>query len=74
MAGRGYGIVWAPEWLALDDLRNGRVVEVLRPWRSGETCLSIVCRKRRLTPRRIRVVIDFLREAATLRRIHETAP
>ena len=36
MACNGHGIVWAPEWLALDDLRDGRVVEVLRAWRSGE--------------------------------------
>ena len=66
MACNGYGIVWAPEWLALDDVRHGRVVEVLREWRSSEMLISVVRRERRLTPQRIRVVIDFLHEAAKL--------
>ena len=50
MACNGHGIVWAPEWLALDDLKGGRVVEVLRAWRSGEMRMSLVRRERRLTP------------------------
>ncbi len=66
MACNGYGIVWAPEWLALGDVRRGRVVEVLKEWRSGEMLMSIVRRDRRLTPQRIRVVIDFFCEAAKL--------
>ena len=66
MACNGYGIVWAPEWLALSDVRRGRLVEVLREWRSGEMQMSIVRRDRRHTPQRIRVVIDFLCEAAKL--------
>ncbi len=66
MACNGYGIVWAPEWLALGDVRRGRVVEVLREWRSGEMLMSMVRRERRLTPRRVKVVIDFLGEAAKL--------
>ena len=52
MACNGYGIVWAPEWLALGDVRRGRVVEVLRDWRSGEMLMSIVRRDRRHTPQR----------------------
>ena len=64
MACNGYGIVWAPEWLALADIRSGRVVEVLRDWRSGKMPMSVIRRERRLTPQRVRVVIDFLREAA----------
>ena len=66
MACSGYGIVWAPEWLALDDVRRGRVVEVLREWRSGEMLMSVMRRERRLTPHRVRVVIDLLGEAAKL--------
>ena len=64
MACNGYGIVWAPEWLALADLRRGRVVEVLKEWRSGAMLMSVVRRERRLTPQRIRTVIGFLDEAA----------
>ncbi len=66
LACRGFGIVWAPQWLALDDLRRGRVVEVLQDWRGGEMLMSVVRRDRRLTPHRVRVVIDFLCDAARL--------
>ena len=66
MARNGYGIVWAPEWMALDDLRSGRVVEVLKTWRSSEMRMSVVRRERRLTPRRISVVTDFLHKSAKL--------
>ncbi len=66
MACNGYGIVWAPEWLALGDVSSGRVVEVLKEWRSSTMLMSVVRRERRLTPQRIRVVIDFLCEAAKL--------
>ena len=64
MALGGHGLVQAPEWLALDHLRDGRVVEVLRGWRYGEMRLSLVRRERRLAPERIKVVADFLCEAA----------
>lgn len=74
MACNGYGIVWAPEWLALDDLRSGRVVEVLKAWRSSEMLMSVVRRERRLTPQRIRVVIDFLCKAANLWQAREASP
>ena len=74
VACNGYGIVWAPEWLALGDVRSGRVVEVLREWRSAEMLMSIVRRERRLTPQRIRVVIEFLCEAAKLWHIRKTLP
>ena len=64
MACGGYGIVWAPEWLALAVLRSGRMREVLKKWRSRRTPISIVRRERRLTPQRVRVVIDFLCDAS----------
>ncbi len=66
MACNGHGIVWAPEWLALSDVRSGRVVEVLQDWRSGEMLMSVLRRERRLTPQRVRMVIAFLCEAARL--------
>ena len=62
----GCGIVWAPEWLALDDLRGGRVVEVLRAWRSSKVLMSVIRRERRLAPQRVKLVIDFLCEAAKI--------
>ncbi len=66
MALGGHGLVRAPEWLALDDLRAGLVIEVLRDWRSAEMQMSIVRRERRFVPERIKVVVDFLGEAAKL--------
>ncbi len=74
LARNGYGIVWAPEWLALGDVRSGQIVEVLQAWRSGRMPMSVVRRERRLTPQRIRVVIDFLCEAAKLWQVREKSP
>ena len=65
MAAAGHGLVWAPEWLASeDDLKNGTLVEVLAGWRSEQQIISIVRRDRRLTPRRLRLVIEALQAAA----------
>ena len=64
MAASGHGIVWAPEWLASDDLRLGRMAEVMTDWRSDEQVVSMVRRDRKLTPRRLRVVTDTLLAAA----------
>jgi len=64
MARNSHGIAWAPAWLALDDLRRGRVVEVLKEWRCGEMPLSMVRRERRLTPKRTKTVIAFLADVA----------
>ena len=74
MARNGQGIVVAPEWLALDDLRQGRVVEVLRDWRSTKMLMSIVRRERRLTPQRTKVVVDFFCEEAKLWKGPEASP
>lgn len=74
MACQGHGIVWAPEWLALGDLECGRVVEVLKAWRSGEMRMSLVRRERRLTPRRIQVVTDYLCAAARLWQSRDIPP
>ncbi len=60
----GHGIVWAPQYLALNDVRCGRMVEVLAAWRSASMTVSIVRRERRLTPLRIRTVIDHLLQNA----------
>ena len=65
LAAAGHGLVWAPEWLAQDDLRLERMVEVLTTWRSGEQVVSMVRRDRRYTPRRLHIVIDALLDAAS---------
>ena len=56
----GFGIAWAPAWLGLDDLRAGRVVEVLKDWRCAAAPLYSVRLQRRLTPRRTHLVMDFI--------------
>jgi hypothetical protein len=33
MVRAGFGIAFAPAWLAIDDLRSGRLVEVRKDWR-----------------------------------------
>lgn len=66
MLREGVGLTWAPTWLGLDDLRSGRVVEVMRSARIPETPLSAVRLDQRLTPRRTRAVLDgIVAEAAT---------
>lgn len=56
----GLGLSWAPAWLGVDDLRNGRVVEVMRAARVSETPLSAIRLDRRHTPQRTRTVLDCI--------------
>lgn len=60
----GLGLAWLPEWVGLRDLRDGRVVELLRDWRGPETPMHAVRIDRRHTPIRVRRLLDDLREAA----------
>ena len=64
MAG-GLGTAWLPAWCGLDDLRAGRVVELLRDWRASETTVHAGLPDQRLIPQRTRGVLDSLVEAAT---------
>ncbi len=61
-----HDLAQAPEWLALNDLRAGNVIEVLRKWRCSETPMSLIRRERRLVPQRTKVVPGFLCKAAKL--------
>nr|WP_245405886.1 LysR family transcriptional regulator [Sphingobium sp. Sx8-8] len=63
MMRNGLGLAWVPAWVGLIELREGRVVELLRDWRVAETAMYAV-RLRRHTPGRIRRLLDNLREAA----------
>jgi DNA-binding transcriptional LysR family regulator len=60
----GAGITSAPLWLAADDLREGRAVELLRDWRDAEVTMNFLRRDRRLTPGRVDAVIAYLRAHA----------
>jgi DNA-binding transcriptional LysR family regulator len=57
---RGAGIGSAPLWLAADDLRAGRAIEVLRDWRDADETMTVLRRDRRLTPNRVNLVIAHL--------------
>lgn len=60
MVREGFGIGWGPAWLGLDDLKSGRVVEVLRPWRIEQEPLSMVRLASRHAPKRTLLAMDFL--------------
>lgn len=64
MVASGLGIAWLPAWCGLDDLRAGRVVELLRDWRAPDTAIHTALLDRRLTPQRTRGVLDSLTQAA----------
>jgi len=57
----GWGLAWAPSWLAAEALSSGYVVEVLKEWREVETTMSILRRDRRLMPSRVAKVVAFLK-------------
>lgn len=59
---KGLGAARAPLFLAADALRDGRVVEWLRPWRDADMPVSILRRETRLTPPRVEHVLSFLRK------------
>ena len=60
----GVGLGWSPDWLGLDALRAGRVVEIMPQTRMPEVALSVIRLDRRLTPSRIETVLDYLERAA----------
>ncbi len=60
MVRAGLGISWAPTWLGLDDLRTGRVIEIMPDRRVEETSLSAVRLGKRSMPPRTEAVLDFL--------------
>ena len=64
MVASGLGTAWLPAWCGLDDLREGRVVELLRDWRAPETAVHAAILDRRLIPQRTRGVLDSLTDAA----------
>ena len=60
----GLGITWAPDWLGLDDLRSGHVVEILSDWRLPKVPLSAVRLDRKHTPQRTREIMAYFEEIA----------
>ncbi|MEO1316838.1 MAG: LysR substrate-binding domain-containing protein, partial [Pseudomonadota bacterium] len=61
----GIGIAQLPHFLALDALREGRLIEILSDVRFDRFPYSIVYLDRRLVAPRIRAFVDFLASTAT---------
>jgi DNA-binding transcriptional LysR family regulator len=53
------GIAWAPRWLVVDALREGRLAPLLSDWAGEETTMSIERRVQDHRPERIDQVISF---------------
>lgn len=58
MVSRGLGAGWLPAWCGLKDLRNGRIVELLRDRRIPPTAVHAVQRDLERIPHR--TLIDLL--------------
>jgi DNA-binding transcriptional LysR family regulator len=56
----GFGIGWGPAWLVHEDLRTGRLVEVLAPWRAPAEPLWMLRTSDRRPPLRTQRVMSFL--------------
>lgn len=59
---RGLGIIRNPEFLVQDYLRQGRLLEILRTYRSAPMDISIVYLHRRFRPAAITAFAEFLQE------------
>ncbi|KAF1033089.1 MAG: HTH-type transcriptional regulator DmlR [Pseudomonas sp.] len=59
----GRGVVLKALWDIRDDLREGRLIELLRPYANDYLSLNAVFPSRRYLPPRVRVLLDFLVEA-----------
>jgi LysR family transcriptional regulator, regulator for bpeEF and oprC len=58
----GLGIVQVPRYHIADDLKAGRLVEILAPWRLAPMPVSAVYPAHRQLSPRLRVFVDFLAE------------
>jgi DNA-binding transcriptional LysR family regulator len=59
----GLGIAQHSTWHICDDLREGRLVQVLPQHRIADSGIHAVVPQRRLLPPRVRVFIDYLVES-----------
>ena len=59
----GRGICFKALWDVEDDLAEGRLIELLKPFASDDICLYASYATRRHLPSRVRVFIDFVATA-----------
>lgn len=60
LVANGFGIGWGPSWLVSEDIRAGRLVEVLAPWRAPGEPLWMLRSSGRRPPLRTQRVMSFL--------------
>jgi DNA-binding transcriptional LysR family regulator len=58
----GLGVAMAPDWLAYDGLRSGRVVAILQRFEPPPFDISAVYPSNRMLTAKVRALIDFLQE------------
>lgn len=56
----GMGLVQAPDYMVDDELKRGRLVEVLQPYRPAPMPISVVFPSQRHLPPRVKVLVDAL--------------
>jgi DNA-binding transcriptional LysR family regulator len=61
----GFGIGWAPAWIVADDLKSGRLVEVMKARRVPEEPLWMVRTSGRQAPQRTLRAMEFLGSLAS---------
>lgn len=59
-AATGMGLVQAPDYMVEEDIKRGRVIEVLKPFRPAPMPISIVYPSQRHVPPRVKALIDEL--------------
>jgi DNA-binding transcriptional LysR family regulator len=59
----GMGVIWQPSFLVGEDLRAGRLVELLPGYRMADIDILAVYASRRHLSAKVRVMIDYLAEA-----------
>jgi len=64
MASSGVGVVYGPETQMVDELQDGRLVQVLTGWEAEKRTIYAIWPQSRLMPARVRVLVDHLVEYA----------
>jgi DNA-binding transcriptional LysR family regulator len=60
----GFGIGFGPAWLGREDWERASIVETLREWRNEEAKLFAVRLDKKLTPKRVHAVQEFIVDVA----------
>jgi DNA-binding transcriptional LysR family regulator len=56
----GQGVIWQPTFLVAEELRAGRLVQLLPDWRALEIDILAVWPSRRHVPGKVRAMVDLL--------------